>query len=685
MPKLHMGLRSKMVVQLGGVLLISFALMLYFVSLRSAETAKGSARQFAETLADQYGAEVEAELEAAMNTARTTAQFFAGLKNSGLPMERPALVRGLRGVLSQSPGLFGIWTVWEPDALDGRDAEFVDAPGHDGTGRFIPYWNRQGGLHLEPCVDYDAPGLNGDYYRRPMTTGHEILLEPVAYQIGGELVTVVSAIVPIETDAGRLGVVGVDFSMDRMAEIASGIRPLGAGFGLVAAQNHNVAAGPEAEWSGKPAAEVLDLPEKVHEAAHAGESIRHHVHLDGREYLAASSAIRVGKAEEAWRLWVALPMREAMAEVRSLRQRMLAVSAGALAILFAAIFILSRQITRKTRKLARELGEDSEDLNTASREVAAISRQISEGAGEQAAGLEETSASLEEISALSRENAGRVAEIDRVMREDASESFQEIQRRMSDMNQAAAAVQRAGEETARIIRTIDEIAFQTNLLSLNAAVEAARAGEAGAGFGVVAEEVRALAIRAAEAARESAGLIQKTRRHNAEIVELAEKVNGAVAGNHDIAERVTRAMADIRSASDHQAEGLGEISRAAAEMDRVVQQNAASAQEASAVAYALLERADRSRKSVAELLAVIAGKNGNSRLAPSIPEKVESGVSLCRFTRHPVSRRGSAKKNGSSARGGESPKVIGPPAESLPSPPEWEKKEGKEAENRENV
>jgi methyl-accepting chemotaxis protein len=684
MKKVHMGLRFKMVIQLGGALLISFALLLYFVSLRTTETAERSARQFAGTLAEQYAAEVEAELETAMNTARTTAQFFAGLKNSGQSMDRAALIRGMRGVLSQSPGLFGIWTVWEPDALDGRDAEFVNAPGHDGTGRFIAYWNRQGGVHLEPAVDYDAPGLNGEYYRRPMTSGNEVLLEPVAYQIGGELVTVVSAIVPIETDAGRLGVVGVDFSMDRMAEIAGEIRPLDAGFGLIAAQNHNVVAGPEPEWNGKPAAEVLGLPEAVHEAAHDGEMVRPHIHRNGREYLAAASAIHAGKAEAAWQLWVALPMREAMAEVRSLRQWMAGFSAAALAILLVAIFILSRQITGKTRKLARELGEDSEDLNTASREVAAISQQISEGAGEQAAGLEETSASLEEISALSRENADRVAEIDRVMREDAAESFQDIQRRMSEMNQAATAVQAAGEETARIIRTIDEIAFQTNLLSLNAAVEAARAGEAGAGFGVVAEEVRALAIRAAEAARESAGLIEKTRRHNAEIVDLAEKVNGAVGGNHDIAEQVTQAMADIRSASADQAEGLGEISRAVAEMDRIVQQNAASAQEASAVAFTLLERADRSRASVAELLTVIAGKNGNSPSPPSIPGQLEPDALHRPAARNVVSGNGNGNKLVSAAGNGVCRKAEGSLYTPLPSPSGWRKDGRGEVENWEN-
>lgn len=158
MRKTRMGLRSRMVIQLGGALLISFALLLYFVSGRAADTARHSAERLAETLARRHAAEVEAELEAAMNTARGTADFFAGLKNGGLPMERPALVQGMRGVLEGPPGLFGIWSVWEPGALDGRDAEFANGPGHDATGRFVPYWNRRGGSHWKPCVDCDAPG-----------------------------------------------------------------------------------------------------------------------------------------------------------------------------------------------------------------------------------------------------------------------------------------------------------------------------------------------------------------------------------------------------------------------------------------------------------------------------------------------------------------------------------------------
>jgi methyl-accepting chemotaxis protein len=611
MRKPRMGLRSRMAIQIGGVLLLSFAALIYFVSLRAGETAERSAERFAEALAERYAAEVAAELETAMNAARNTAHFFAGLKNGGIPVERTALIRGMRGVLEGAPTLFGIWTVWEPDALDGRDAEFVHAPGHDATGRFVPYWNRQGGIHLEPCVDYDAPGLQGDYYRRPMATGNELLLEPVTYEIGGEAVTVVSAIAPVETEAGRAGVVGVDFSMDRMAKIAAGIRPLDAGFGLIAAANHAVAAGPEPTWIGKSAADILGPSEASREAVHAGEEVRHRIRLEGREFLAVSTPVRAGGSEDLWRLWVALPAREAMAEARSLREWMFGIAGVALLALLAAILFLSRTITARTRRLTRDLGGQSEDINAASREVAAISQRISEGASQQAAGLEETSASLEEISALSRENADRVADIDRAMREDSAESFRTIRERMAEMSAAAEAVHAGGEETARIIRSIDEIAFQTNLLSLNAAVEAARAGEAGAGFGVVAEEVRNLAVRAAGAARESADLIDRTRKHNAHIVDLAAKVRAAMDENRAIAERVTESVAAIAAASTDQADGLGEISRAVTEMDGIVQENAASAEEASAVAHVLLERAGQGREAVAELLAVVAGRNAD--------------------------------------------------------------------------
>ncbi len=609
-------LRFRMAVQMGAVMMVIFAAVFALVSHRAAETARRSAWEQVVSSGREHAAQVREELDHAMSTARNLAHFFAGLKNSGRPIDRASLIQGMKGSLTAAPHLFGIWSVWEPDALDGRDFEYAKAPGHDATGRFIPYWNRQGGLHLEPCVDYDAPGLSGDYYRRPMATGNEVLMEPVAYTIGGEETTVVSAVVPIETEGRRVGVVGADFSMARMAEIARDIRPMGAGFGIIAAQNHRVVAGPDPAWDGKPVKEVLSLTEHAHEAFHSDHRAYQRIDLVGIPTLVTSVPVRVGESDAAWRLWVALPEESAMASVRSLQRWGLLTTTTAVLLMVAMIVLLSWKLTRRIKQTANLLEIEADLLTEASGEAASIGQRISDSAAESAAGIEESSSSLEEIQTLSRENAERLADIDRMMREEAGPSFDRIRNRVEKMKESAVTVQSAGEETARIIRAIEDIAFQTNLLSLNAAVEAARAGESGLGFGVVADEVRNLATRAAEAAQESAGLVDTSRTHYAEMVRVFQEVEKAISANLEIAEKVAHAVTDVTAASRDRAQALSQISRALTEMDGMVQDSAAAAQEAAVISRTLLERSVESRSVVGELSDLVKGKGRNGPLPP---------------------------------------------------------------------
>jgi methyl-accepting chemotaxis protein len=600
-----------MAVQMGAVMMVIFAAVFALVSHRAAETARRSAWERVVSSGREHAARVQEELDRAMSTARNLSHFFAGLKNSGRPVDRASLIQGMKGSLTAAPHLFGIWSVWEPDALDGRDFEYAKAPGHDATGRFIPYWNRQGGLHLEPCVDYNAPGLNGDYYRRPMATGNEVLMEPVAYTIGGKETTVVSAVVPIETEAGRVGVVGADFSMARMAEIARDIQPMGVGFGIVAAQNHRVVAGPDPEWEGRPVEEVLSLSEHVHDAFHSDHRFSRKIQLDGIPVLIASVPVRAGDSESAWQLWVALPEKAAMASARSLQRWALLAASSAVLLMVAMLVLLSWRLTRRIKQTADLLEIEADLLTEVSSEAADIGQRISDSAAEHAAGIEESSASLEEIQTLSQENAERLSDIDRMVQEEAGPGFDLIRNRVEQMKASAVTVQSAGEETARIIRAIEDIAFQTNLLSLNAAVEAARAGESGMGFGVVADEVRNLASRAARAARESAGLLDTSQTHYAAMVRISQEVEKTISATQEIAERVARAVADVTAASRGRAQALSQISRALTEMDGMVQESAEAAQEAAAVSRTLLERAMESRSVVGELSELVKGKGRN--------------------------------------------------------------------------
>jgi methyl-accepting chemotaxis protein len=217
-----------------------------------------------------------------------------------------------------------------------------------------------------------------------------------------------------------------------------------------------------------------------------------------------------------------------------------------------------------------------ERIDAVSSEVVTASRSLAEGASEQAAAVEETSASLKQLSAMTRETADASTEAHQAVSE-THEIVSLAYDSMKQLNASIAEISRASEETSKIIRTIDEIAFQTNLLALNASVEAARAGEAGAGFAVVANEVRNLALRAAEAARNTSALIEGTIGKIQEGAGLAARTNAEFSRIDEGSRKISGLIGKMATASQEQAQGIGQISQAVGELDKVVQRNTADA------------------------------------------------------------------------------------------------------------
>jgi hypothetical protein len=244
-----------------------------------------------------------------------------------------------------------------------------------------------------------------------------------------------------------------------------------------------------------------------------------------------------------------------------------------------------------------------------SHQVTSIAQSLSEGASAQAAGLEETSSSLEEMASMTKQTADNAGQA-KVMMEEVRQTVENVDHHMTLMAEAIGEVTRSSEESGKIIKTIDEIAFQTNLLALNAAVEAARAGEAGAGFAVVASEVRNLAMRAAEAARSTSDLIEKTLKSVQTGNELTVATQEAFRKNREIAEKIGHLVDEIAIASQEQAQGIAQVSKAVADMDRVTQQNAANAEESAAAAEDMNGEAVKMKASVVELVTVV-GKTGS--------------------------------------------------------------------------
>jgi methyl-accepting chemotaxis protein len=310
------------------------------------------------------------------------------------------------------------------------------------------------------------------------------------------------------------------------------------------------------------------------------------------------------------------------------------VTATVLAIILAISYFFTQQsITKPVRRIIDRLNDGAEQVAAASGQITSSSQSLAAGSSEQAASIEESSASLEEMASMTKQNADNASQADLLMKE-SRQIVDQANNSMSDLTTSMEAITKSGEETSKIIKTIDEIAFQTNLLALNAAVEAARAGEAGAGFAVVADEVRNLAMRAADAAKNTARLIDDTTLKVKTGSGLVAHTNESFAQVTESASKVGELVAEIAAASDEQARGIEQISTAVSEMDKVTQQNAANAQQSSSSSEEMFSQAGYLKEMVDRLIALVGGSSGKNT-AKQPPEHQKPSETINRALKSP--------------------------------------------------
>jgi methyl-accepting chemotaxis protein len=595
------------------LVVISYVLILWVMNSQASKMQRDLAVTYAAELAQHEALDVKNQLEAAMNASRTLAQALAGLRK--VNPDRAIANALLREVLAQNPAFLGVWSGWERDAFDRRDSDYRNAPGHDASGRYVPYWNRGSGqLIVEALVDYDVPGV-GDFYQLPKANRTETLIEPYVYNVAGKDTLITTVVVPIIEAGQFLGVAGVDIALsDYQAEVSK-IKPYETGYASLFS-NRGVFVGDAR--SERVGTQVND-PE-LEAAISAGKVLGRYRFNDvlNTDTYEVSVPVIVGAATTPWSFKVTVPIARMMETVIAMRTT--AIIIGLISILVVAAILIwcirlwvlnpietarvaalrlaggDLRVTIKVRgedeiaqlltamqtmseklvTIIASIRSSAEGLVQSSEQIGSTSQNLSQAATQQAATVEETSASVEEISAAVAQNSDNARTTDGI----ASSSA----RTAAQGGEAVRETVLAMRQIAQKIGLVDEIAYQTNLLALNAAIEAGRAGEHGRGFAVVAAEVRKLAQRSQEAAKDIGTVASQS-------VALAERAGSLLDEMLPGIRKTADLVQEISAASSEQTTGLDQINAAVGQMAQTTQVNASAAEELNATAEEMSNQA----------------------------------------------------------------------------------------------
>lgn len=514
-------IQQKIALWTGLCLVITAVILVVYavVSLRSV-TIQAAKDQVAAQASSQAGA-IDSEIEVALDTARAVAQAFTAIKTEGMALSREQANAMLKQVMVDNPQFLGISTAWEPDAFDGKDAEYVDAEGHDQTGRFIPYWVRSGDtLLLTPLVDYEVEGI-GDWYLIPKRTQREAIIDPYLYPIDGKDVLLTSLMVPIVVDGQFYGTVGVDFRLDFLQELADAAN-IFDGAGKLALITYNgllagVTGSPE--LVGKPLAELHeDLVDDLGTVQN-GEAV---VEETGGN-IADFQPIRFGKTTTPWSVNIMLPMGVITAQATRMMWQMIGIGALLVALALAVIWLAAAQIARPIKKItaaAQELARGSLAQQLAFHSQDEVG-QLSAAFGELIRSLTMKTGIAERIA-----RGDLTAEV--ALASDEDRLGQALAQMIANLRRQVGHV---AESTVRLNRTSGHLAAASKQAGLASSQIAATLQQIAKGAGQQAESVSHTAASAEQMSRAIDGVARGAQEQAtavAEVSQITTQINAAI-------------------------------------------------------------------------------------------------------------------------------------------------------------
>lgn len=644
----NVGLKTKMIVTVCLVVLVSYAITITYITLNASDMAKQDAEETAYYIAMDYSSMVESRLNNAMKVGRTLSHAFEGLKNSKNIPSRDDVNEIIKQTLKKNSDFVGIGSGWEPNALDGNDQNFMNAEGYDATGRFLPYWHRGNGpVEKDILVGYETDS----WYTYPREKGRGMITNPYLYPVGGKDVLMSTAVVPIKYKEKFVGMIGIDIPLTSLGEMISKVTPLGTGYGYLFANDGFIVAHPSEKTVGKNLKDVVeqDASSVMMKAIQSGENFKtiRKAHAGGKDSLQLMVPIRISGTDTPWSMGVSIPMESIMKKATSLRNNSIIIGAVAVLILFGVVFYISQAlVTRPLDRVIHGLKDIAEGEGDLTLRLPVNSKdEIGELSGW-------FNNFLEKLQNIIKELAGKSADVDAsssglltIAGElsdnaiNATEKFGTVSKAVEDMSAATLASAKAMEPAAANINmvaastdemasTIQEIARNSEnarQITENAVGQAGETAEQMGELGTAASDIGNVTETISDIS-EQTNLLALNATIEAARAGEAGKGFAVVAGEiKALAEQTAQATQDIKNrvaaiqrVAGTAVKGIGQISNIIGDVNDIVATIATAVEEQSAATNEISSNISQASQGIQDVNETISQ---NSAAATEISEK----------------------------------------------------------------